>query len=505
MTEQKQSEHHGDVVKDKRELRFDSYLGILFVVIIFFALNFIGFKNFVRHNFSSSDYTQLSALTKNMLANLEQEVEITNFSAVSADMVSGVILEDVGRLLQEYEYASKGKVKVKKIDPYIDYEEARQVANELKLGTDENVLVIQSGEQSKVINYRDLADVDTSQAMYGGPVRVTAFKGEQVISSALQSMVQGDQVSVYFLTGHNELDPQSTDQTPEGLSLLASYIERQNAKVLKLNLVEEGSVPEDAALLVIAGPKTRYSAAELEILENYLQRTEGLVPRLMIMLDSGTDTGLEKLLDDYGVVFNDDLAVTRIRLLGQVRVLVEGIATKFGEHPAVDWLVKGGSPNFSFGRTRSIEVSEPDGEARPEVTVLAETPDAYWGETDLKTEEANFDENTDTQGPLNLAVAIDTGSVSGGQVKLRGAKIVAVGGAEFMANRALTPPSVDFFVNGMNWLLEREEALGIAPKVPQEFSVKLTDGQKTGLFYLLFFFPVAAAVASFLIWLGRRK
>jgi ABC-type uncharacterized transport system involved in gliding motility auxiliary subunit len=486
-----------------RILRLNHYIGLILLGFIFLAVNGISYKQFYRKNLSNNPFSQLGTQTLGVLGSLQDKVSITNFVSGQGGDGTELILADVDKVLEEYRYRSNGKLEVSRINPYIDFTEAKAVATEQKLTTDENVLIIRYKDQTKVLNYRELADIDPGQPYMGVGPKLLGFKAEEAITSAIRGLVSGAKSRVYFLSGHGEYDPEARDNDMAGYSRLADFVRRQNSEVQKLNLGETSSIPEDAELLVIAGPSQPYTSVEIEILRAFLARTDKPA-RLMILLDPGTTTGLEGLLSGYGVTFNADMAVTRISVLGQTRVLTEGIATTFSDHPATQWLVKN-PVNIPFGPTRSLKIAKPENLTADQVVALAMTPEAYWSESQPKTKPVQFDAGADSPGPLVLAAAVDLGRVKGGEMKVKGTKIFAVGGGEFLTNQLISATQLDFFLNGFNWLLDKEDSLGISPKTPKEFRITLDENQRNRLLGItLLAIPLAAAILGIFVWYRRR-
>src|SRR5581483_8131667 len=95
--------------------------------------------------------------------------------------------------------------------------------------------------------------------------------------------------------------------------------------------------------------------------------------------------------------------------------------------------------------------------------------EGFWGETDLTADEekVTFDPQKDHKGPLNLAVAVEKGGVDDQRVKMDSSRLVLIGNAAFLSNdeyRFSEGASMDLTVNVLNWLLDREEMIGIPPK-----------------------------------------
>jgi len=61
-------------------------------------------------------------------------------------------------------------------------------------------------------------------------------------------------------------------------------------------------------------------------------------------------------------------------------------------------------------------------------------------------------------------------------------------------------------MSALNWLLDREELMAIAPKPIEEIKLSLTRKQLNRLFWIsIAGIPAIAGVAGLLVWLQRRK
>ncbi len=79
-------------------------------------------------------------------------------------------------------------------------------------------------------------------------------------------------------------------------------------------------------------------------------------------------------------------------------------------------------------------------------------------------------------------------------------RLIAVGNASCLGNDGLTEGAIDLAVNSINWLLDRKELIGIAPKAPRSFPPDLGERQMRDL--LGFVLLIAAAPLGFglLMW-----
>lgn len=493
----------------KSQWRINHFLAIGVMIVIVVTINAFSSKYFYRDNLSGTGFSELSSQTVNILKNLETEVRIINFFSPGTDAAASLISYDVDRILEEFEYFGGNKVDVRRVDPELDFEEAQLIAEEFRLSIAENVLIIQIGDQHRTLNYSELAQVEMPGRLnFGSPPRVQAFLAEGVLAEAITSLTEDETSKIYFLSGHGEYDPSSPENDRLGYSLIAARIARQNAEIESLNLIQSGNIPADCDLLVIAGPRTRLLPEEIEMLRLYVEPEDAQANRLMILLDPQTETGLETLLEEsYGVRFRNDILLAKVDFLGQVRTLTQTVVADFADHPAVDWIDSMGA-NFQveLGTTRSIELLPAEGAARRESRVeLMRTPEGYWGETGELNEASRFDSGEDTPGPLTVGALIDEGSVSGGEVQLQGDRIVLLGSGNFLINETLQAHQVDLTVNLINWMLERENKLGIAPKLPQEYQLTLSGNESAALTLINGGIIVLAVTVLLLTWARKRK
>jgi ABC-type uncharacterized transport system involved in gliding motility auxiliary subunit len=85
-------------------------------------------------------------------------------------------------------------------------------------------------------------------------------------------------------------------------------------------------------------------------------------------------------------------------------------------------------------------------------------------------------------------------------------RMVVFGSSAFIANSSQQGPAVDLFMNSLNWLLKRQQLIGIAPKAPQEFGLSLDPFQTRAIFLTeIIAIPFAIAGIGFIVWFKRRK
>jgi ABC-type uncharacterized transport system involved in gliding motility auxiliary subunit len=494
----------------RRERRTQSINQWIFLPILIFLLagvNYIGWRHYRRADFSLNQFQKLSGQTLNLLKSLPGEVTLTAFLAPEADTTGSLIQEDVQKLLDEYKYRSSGKVKVELVQPYLDFQAAQKLAEKFKLTSNENVVLVQYGDRSRVLKVAEMAEIDPGAMMTGGAARVKSFQAEEKISSAISGLVQGKPAKVYVTSGSGEYNLNSTDRDPAGYSLLSARLASQNVELLPLKLGEQEGVPADADAVMVAGPKFQFSAPAVAALQAYL----GKPGRLLLLLDPGAPTGLEGILAEQGVVVDADKIFRKVAVLSTAGLTQglneETVGTRFSGHAAIQWIESVGG-SLRFGPTRSITIKPVVAASPVKSEMMVETSDRYWAKPWplAAGKKSDFVDGEDRKGPFVVAALVD-GSVPGDKGKESPAlRAVVVGSASAFANQNISPLEVDFMVNSIQWVLGRSESLGISPKTPKDFSVSLDDGQQRVIMLgTLLGIPAMTGILGLLVWWRRRS
>src|SRR6266705_1234243 len=220
------------------------------LILIFFlisAVNWIGFRHYKRWDVSRDQKYALSDKTKRFLNSIKGKVRITVFFSPSTP-ISG----DVSSLLTEYQYAAKGKIDIENIDPQRSLSRAKELFDKYKVVSDESLIVIDYEGRNKTVKASEMAEIDQSGMAFGEGPHVTAFKGEQAITSAMMDLVEGKKNTIGYVTGHKE---PSLSESSSPITVLKTFIENENIKFQELNLLDLDAIPVDVRAVMIVGPQ----------------------------------------------------------------------------------------------------------------------------------------------------------------------------------------------------------------------------------------------------------
>jgi len=350
----------------------------------------------------------------------------------------------------------------------------------------EECLVVSAGGKSRKI----AADACWGAETDSSPVR---YEGEARLVEALVALGEDAPRTVYFATGHGERGIGDFDRR-RGYSRIAERLRAENLQVAEVSLLETRSVPSDCDLLVFAGPDHPLTGFECSLLRNYLNEKG----RILFLLDARTDTGLEGLLREWGVEISDDIVLDPSRTLGGRELYV----TAYPDHPIVNPLKRLATVFFL---PRSV-LPAPQKVEGVTTTDLACTSSGGWAERPKSEELAmRFDPAGDRAGPISVALAVERGPIPGVHAQIRPTRLVVVGDANFASNGGLLAANEDFFLNAVNWLLERKDLIGRTPIPDGAAAVVMDAHQLRDLFLALVVgFPALVFAGGWILLRTRR-
>jgi len=452
----------------RRGTRYGSNVVLMSIAFIgiLIGLNYLAGRYHYRYDATELKEHTLSPQSVQVLAELNKPVTIVGF--FSADDHQQ---ENFTKLLDQYLYYND-LLSYSVIDPDREPLKARQYEPVPYGG-----LLLQSGERTERVYMPD----------------------EQDVTSALLKVISEENKVIYFLTGHQERDPEGYGS--DGYSMVANALRDQNYEVRTLNLAVTTTVPSDASVVVVAGPQTEFIEDELTRLQSYLIRGG----KALIMQDPLYDAGLGNILSIWQVRFGAGVVVDPASsLMGSVAApVVEGY--RFSQ-------ITKDLPMTFFPLARPVEQTGEDPTGNITFSPLAETTPQSWAEQDLESAEVQLDTEVDTPGPLTLVATIESLPIvdwEEAQVPVvpdLKTRLVLIGDSDFASDEYVgSLGNGVLFLNAINWLAEEESLIAIGPKGTQPRSVFLTQVQANLLFFVsVLLVPLALLAMGIIVWWQRR-
>jgi hypothetical protein len=467
----------------------------MFCILLF--INWFAFKHHKQFDFSRDHKYALSQRTKQFVDSLSKPIKLIVFMNVQSPLQN-----DVDNLVNEYRNARPKLISIESVDPFRNLTRATEIQAKYKLAQQENVLIVDCDGHTKIIRDEQMADVDEGNPMFGQPPKITAFKGEQAVTSALIEVTENKKSTVYYLRGHGEPDVKLAGSP---LELVGQLLDAEHIALQELNLLNVEVMPEDTGAVMILGPSYDLTEREIKLLGDYWEKSG----RILALLNPDAQTPrLHEFLGRVGIRPDDDRLMALGTISGVTRVIRNVVAEFVGASPITKQLADVNT--IFFGSTQSLSLNpEVVRAANVKLEPLLQPVKGFWGEADYKNLDESatpsFEDGKDKKDPLVIAASVEKGAVGDQRVQLGSARMIVVGNSLFIRRDALTQANASLFVSSLNWLLAREQLIGIAPKPIKTYTLNLPESQVATIMWVsTLAVPGFFAVVGVLVWLRRR-
>lgn len=383
--------------------------------------------------------------------------------------------QKVEDLLRTYEVASRGQVRYKLIDYLQEPLQVREY--NAQPGTTVFERIVQEKPQRRVVPVEEL--VDPPRTRNAQP----KFKGEQAFTTALAKLMDEEQRTVCFTTGHDE--PPLDAPAGEGMSRIKDQLGLENYEPQTIDLLsnvrptesESVSVPEECLVVVLAGPKEPFTDAEIEALWKHYERGRGLV----VLVDPFTQSGIGALTERLGVEIEPGIVFDVSAVQEPVNVVPQ-----YEPHAVTNRL-----------KDRNIRIVMRQASALRVLPTHAETPRAILSSTP-RASAFQRDGGAELHGPFALATA--SSSADHGRAVIVGDRDIVLNSWIFKG-----AGNADFFLNAVHWTAGEEEKITIVPKNPDIRTLDLTVQEGYVVLGLTAgVLPLCIALLGGFVWFRRR-
>ena len=282
--------------KVQKKRTFSAYITSLAVLsfLLVFTLNLLATRLDIVWDMTPSGMYQLTDTSKDMLSKLDKRVNfyfLLDMELLSTDTNSMALYHALD------EYRSYPNINFIDFEPDEDparTEQLQKYGYQLSRGD----IVLECEGRTKHIQgknmYQSTLDEGTNviDSMY--------FAGENYISGAIDAVASGRDTVIYFLTGHGE------KSLRDDYTMLAKNLSNRNYLTQQLDLMTSESVPENAAMVIVAGPKTDISKNELRILNDYLDQGGNVCFWMTPNKEEIKYTNIESILESFGLRMDYD-------------------------------------------------------------------------------------------------------------------------------------------------------------------------------------------------------
>jgi hypothetical protein len=293
---------------------------------------------------------------------------------------------------------------------------------------------------------------DRALLVYQGRETVVPAGDEETLTGGISKVLHVEQRVVYFSNGHRER--QLVLGKDEDYGRAGQLLRNESYDVRPIFLMHGQAVPDDASVVVIAGPEVDLLEAETGALDAYLARGGSV----LVLIDPVPVPTLSAWLARHGLTLRDDVVIDRAnRVYGSDGTNV--IVPFYRNHDAI----KAMDVPTVLGRARSISLPNgTDDDPTVRATIVARTADESFAAVDASRSKSGavlFDQGRDRPGPIGvMGVALVDGE--GGKT----GRLAVVGDADFASDGYISLlGNKDLLVNTLGWLA-LDEAAGARPR-----------------------------------------
>jgi ABC-type uncharacterized transport system involved in gliding motility auxiliary subunit len=431
---------------------------------IVLLVNAISVTTYHRFDFTGLAQFTLTSQTKDVLARLDKPVEVVRFFSPK---VPFAVSSYAGSLLAEYRNHSE-HLAVSDIDPDLRPDLARQYGVD-RVGAMYGAVVFRSqGGQRQVL----------------GPEIVAG--AEHAFTTAIHEVTGTMQKKVYFLTGHGERS------IHQDYGAAANGLRDNLFQVNQLDLAATPQVPDDAAVLVIAGPRQPMAGNEGEIIRAFLKSRR----KLLVLFDPDPPQWLRQLLAEWGMDVEDGTLVDPASHVAPNKdnLLVPRARNRLGlaetHFPGATAVIPSKTKPQAFELNALVWTSP---EAR-----LARNLDAHGGQS------ASGGQSRTTG--LAIGAVLSTAPAEQSETGALGTWLIAIGDSDFASNPHFrNGNNSELFLTAVNWLAAGQQIISVDRKVLVTRRLLLSPEQARFLHVSsIGLLPLLILAAGGYVWWRRR-
>ena len=462
-----------------KSLKFGAYssglivMGIAITVLINMVVGNLP-DSIKKIDVTSEKLYSLTDQTKDFVGALQEDVTV--YVLANESSMDSLVVQT----LERYQGLSN-HLKVEYVDPAVSPKFYTQYTDS---SVSSGSLIVVSDKRSKVIDYDALYETSIDYSTYS--TNVTGYDAEGQLTSALAYVTSDNMPKVYNITGHGELEWESSYKT---------VIEKENVEYEDLKLLNCEQIPEDAECIIINAPTNDFSEDDAAKVLEYLKNGGKAI--VTATWTESAMTNFESVLEWYGISIADG-------------IVVEESTNNYYQYPVFlvpeveyDDLTNGiyGSYNIFVQMGRGLVTNE-NADDSVEISTLLSTSDSAFSKADI-TATTYEKEEGDIEGPFALGMKA---------VKTEGENesTLIVFGSEGLftesSDRMVAGANVQLFTNCLSSLVEHETTVAIAVKSYEVSYLSLTQSQIVFLGIITtIVIPVVTLIAGIVIWLKRRK
>ncbi len=315
---------------------------------------------------------------------------------------------------------------------------------------------------------------------------------EQDFTSALVKVFRTNSKVIYFVLGHGE---ESLGEEKDGLGLasLKNLLQSNRYEVKELPLTTVTTIPADADVVFIVGPKQQFQDFEITALELYLHKGGSL----FIAQEPKMKTGLDSILNKVGLRFQNNYILNQVDT-----VMGKGINQ---------------GPTLGVIFSMNNKITKPFGRAEATVFRYPQSIKKVESVKDVVVDElVSTDPNAmsfDTlqiagEGPVDTwTVVSEVSGIFPGSTTNKKFSMIVAGDVDFLTNQMLYQNlNRDLVLNSIAALAKEDSLISVTPKEASATKMILTN-TRFSVFLFGFIIPLPLILGSIALglWIKRKN
>lgn len=460
-----------------------SGLVLALTLCIVFVLNYMVSEFNKKADLSYFKTTRPSESSQKMVQNLSEP-----FKAVLFFPGANEVQEQVEAYFAELKQASKHfSLQVK------DHAMEPTLAKDLSVSNNGAVVLVRGKQNEKI-----QVGTELKQA------KRTLKKLDSEFQRAFTKLSRAQRVA-YFTVGHEERTEQNRDKIKDSsIRAVRSLLRRLNYETKDLGIAQGlgSGVPGDATVVILAGPRKAFLAAEVAALKKYL-RGGG---RMMAFLDPEAGLDYSELLGPFGLRFSpvrlaNDRSFVRVTYTTADRHFL--FSNRFSTHPSVSTLTRNSSrlAAIMLG-VGSLEEIPPTEGGKPQVQFTIHSMPSTWNDVNSNR---IFEAGTERRKEYEVAAVVTMTLDKKDKAKDKEMRMVVMADSNFISDQIFRNAGNGYaFLDALKWLGGEEETMGETTSEEDIRMVHTRDKDQLW-FYLTIFGVPAVVLAGGLIYTRRRR
>lgn len=461
---------------------------VLIIIGIYIGVNILLEKVILpEYDFTTDSVNSISEETIDKVSAIEMDISIIVVSYGDYDTMISLI--EKYTTLSDY-------ITMDRID---DLSERPDVMQTYSLDLDTPAIIISNGETETILYDEDMYTYDYTTYEY-------IDLSEEAITNAIINVSVLDKTKLYFLSNHVTSDYRY-------FATIEAELESETNEVEYLDLLSNGSIPDDCDTLIITTLEEDITEMERDLILEYINNAG----ELMIMQDvdlTGTDKPyFQSILDVYGITISGGVVFEQSSsnmLSGYPTLIIEEVSAYAvtGSYDETMQICLGVSGSIAYNEDTATDLSTT-------FTTIASTSDSAFLRTNFelssytKTSE-DSDEGEYIVGGIVTKVVSEDGESTGPEDV---SELIIFANEMFATDIGITVGSyqvtavslynnTDIILNSIAYLNDKDDTITIR-KNYDDVTYTLTEAQSNVVMTIIFTLPFVIIVIGVVVWVIR--